>query len=119
VTVSRSAFSTRILWDWIHYSFARPAEWDASLLRTNVLADLSVPRWKPADIDVVEDVTESLLIFLLHCRSTGAPQQVSVSEISLLESTWDEPGGLEILRRLLRILDPDWNVVLETAASSD
>jgi hypothetical protein len=115
VTVSRSAFSTRILWDWIHYSFARPAEWDASLLRMNVLADLSVPRWKPADIDAVEDVTESLLIFLLHCRSMGA----QVAELSLLESTWDEPGGLEILRRLLHILDPDWNVILETAASSD
>ncbi len=106
--VSRGAFNTRILWDWIHYAFARPAEWDASLLRTNVLADLSVPRWKPADIEAVEDVTESLLILLLHCRSMGA----QVSELSLVESTWDEPGGLEILRRLLRILDPDWNVII-------
>jgi hypothetical protein len=114
VIVSRSAFSTRILWDWIHYAYARPAEWDASLLRMNVLADLSVPRWKPADIESVEDVTESLLIFLLHCRSMGA----QVSELSLVESTWDEPGGLEILRRLLHILDPDWNVILETISSS-
>jgi hypothetical protein len=80
----------------------------------NVLADLSVPRWKPADIESVEDVTESLLIFLLHCRSMGA----QVSELSLVESTWDEPGGLEILRRLLHILDPDWNVILETISSS-
>jgi len=112
VAISRSAFSTRILWDWIHYAFARPAEWDASLLRMNVLADLSVPRWKSADIDAVEDVTESLLIFLLHCRSMSA----QVCELSLVESTWDEPGGLEILRRLLHILDPDWNVILETAA---
>jgi hypothetical protein len=115
VIVSRSAFSTRILWDWIHYAYARPAEWDASLLRMNVLADLSVPRWKPADIEPVEDVTESLLIFLLHCRSMGA----QVSELSLVESTWDEPGGLEILRRLLHILDPDWNVILETISSPD
>ena len=115
VTVSRCAFSTRILWDWIHYSFARPAEWDASLLRMNVLADLSVPRWKPADVEFGEDVTESLLVFLLHCRSMGA----QVSELSLVECTWDESGGLEILRRLLHILDPEWNVILETAFSSD
>ena len=115
VIVSRSAFSTRILWDWIHYAYARPAEWDASLLRMNVLADLSVPRWKSADVEPVEDVTESLLIFLLHCRSMDA----QVSELSLVESTWDEPGGLEILRRLLHILDPDWNVILETISSPD
>lgn len=113
--VSQSAFRTRILWDWIHYAYARPAEWDASLLRMNVLADLSVPRWKPADVEPVEDVTESLLIFLLHCRSMGA----QLSELSLVESTWDEPGGLEILRRLLRILDPDWNVILETISSPE
>jgi hypothetical protein len=113
VTVSRCTFSTRILWHWIHYAFARPKEWDASLLRMNVLADLSVPRWKPADVEVGEDVTESLLVFLLHCRSMGA----QVSELSLVESTWDEPGGLEILRRLLHILDPEWNVILETASS--
>lgn len=115
VIVSRSAFSTRILWDWIHYAYARPAEWDASLLRVNVLADLSVPRWKPADIEPVEDVTESLLIFLLHCRSMGA----QASELSLVESTWDESGGLEVLGRLLHMLDPDWNVILETISSPD
>ena len=66
---------------------------DSSLLRMNVLDDLSVPRWKPEEIEPVEDVTESLLIFLLHCRSTGT----QVSELSLAESTWDELGGLEIL----------------------
>ena len=115
VIINRSAFSTRILWDWIHYAYARPAEWDSSLLRMNVLTDLSVPRWKPADIEPVEDVTESLLIFLLHCRSTGA----QVSDLTLAESTWNEPGGLEILRRLLHILDPDWNVILETISPPD
>jgi hypothetical protein len=52
---------------------------------------------------------------LLHCRSMGA----HVSEVSLVESTWDEPGGLEILGRLLHILDPDWNVVLEAVSSPD
>lgn len=110
VIVSRSAFSTRILWNWIHYAFARPAEADVSHLRKNVLALLSEPRWKSADIDFVEDVTESLLIFLLYCRPMG----VQLSELSLVESTWDEPGGLEILRRLLHMLDPDRNAILET-----
>jgi len=115
VIVSRSAFSARILWDWIHYAYARPAEWDDSLLRMNVLADLSVPRWKSSDIEPVEDVTKSLLIFLLHCRSTGA----QVSELLLVECTWDEPGGLEILRRLLHVLDPGWNVILDTISSPE
>ncbi len=112
VIISRSTFSTRILWDWIHYAYARPVEWDASLLRMNVLADLSAPSWKPVEVEPVEDVTESLLVFLLHCRSMG------VSELSLVESTWDEPGGLEVLRMLLYILDPDWNVILETNSTS-
>ena len=66
---------------------------DSSPLKMNVLANLSVPRWKPEEIEPVEDVTESHLIFLLHCRSTGA----QVSELSLTESTWDELGRLEIL----------------------
>ena len=47
-----------------HYACARP---DASLLGMNVLADLSVPRWKQADIEPLEDVMESLMI--LHCRN--------------------------------------------------
>ena len=111
VIVSGSAFSTRILWNWIHYAFARPAGEDVFLLRKNVLALLSEPRWKSADIDPVEeDVTESLLIFLLHCRPMG----VQVSELSLVESTWDESGGLDVLQRLLRMLDPDRNAILET-----
>ena len=113
VIVTRSVFSTQILWSWIHYAYAGPVEWDASDLRMNVLADLSVPRWRPMDAEPVEDVTESLLLLLLHCRSMGA----QVSEVSLVESTWDEPGGLEILGRLLHILDPDWNVVLEAVSS--
>jgi len=112
VVVSGSAFSTRILWNWIHYAFARPAGEDVFFLRKNVLALLSEPRWKSADIDPVEDVTESLLIFLLYCRPMG----VQVSELSLAESTWDESGGLEILQRLLHMLDPDRNTILETVS---
>ena len=52
----------------------------------------------------------------------GDDAQVSQVDFSLVESTsrWDEPGGegggLKILRRLLRILDPEWNVILETAS---
>jgi hypothetical protein len=104
VIVSRGAYSIRIPRDWIHYAHARLAEWDSSLLRMNVLADLSVPRWKPADIEPMEDVTG-----LLRRRSTGA----QVSELSLAESRWDEPGRLEILRQLLHVLDPDRNMILQ------
>ena len=103
VIVSLSAYSIRIPRDWIHYAHARLADWDSSLLRMNVLADLLVPRWKPADIEPMEDVTG-----LLRRRSTDA----QVSELSLAESTWDEPGRLEILRQLLHVLDPDWNMIL-------
>ena len=113
VIIGGAAFSTRILWNWIHYAFVRPAQVDVSLLRRNVLALLWEPRWKSADINFVEDVTESLLIFLLNCRS----MDVLVSDISLVEPTWDEPGGLEILRRLLVILDPDLNPILEPISS--
>ncbi|KAH9970802.1 hypothetical protein BJV74DRAFT_908586 [Russula compacta] len=113
VVVSRGAFSTRILWKWIHYAFARPAEEDVSQLRTNVLALLSEPRWKSTDINIVEDATESLLIFLLFCKPMGVP----VSELSLVRPVWDEPGGLEILQRLLYMVDPDWNVVSEAVSS--
>jgi hypothetical protein len=122
VIVSGSAFSRRILWRWIHYAFARPAgEEDASLvLRKDVLALLSEPRWKSADIDPGEDVTESLLVFLLCCRPMG----VQVSELSLVESTWDyddsdSSGGLDVLQRLLRMLDPDRNTILETLSRGD
>ena len=113
VVVSRGAFSTRVLWNWIHYAFARPAEEDVSQLRTNVLALLSEPRWKSTDIDLVEDATESLLIFLLFCKPMGVP----VSEVSLVRPIWDEPGGLEILQRLFHIVDPDWNVISEAVSS--
>ena len=112
VIVSRSAFSTRVLCNWIYYAFALPPEVDVSLLRKNVLALLSEPRWKSADIEPVEDATESLLIFLLYCR----PMDVQVSELSLVGPTWDQPDGLETLERLIHMLDPDWNAILEVVS---
>jgi hypothetical protein len=74
VIISWSAFSTQILWDWIHYAYARPAEWDSSLLRMNVLTDLLVPRWKPVDIEPMEDVTEVWKDHLKTNTSHGVPQ---------------------------------------------
>ncbi len=112
VVISRSAFSTRVLWNWIHYAFVRPAEADVSLLRENVLALLSEPHWKEFRWRSDLDVTESLLLFLLCCKPMG----VQVSELSLVGSTWDEPGGLEILQWLIHMLDPDCNVILETVS---
>jgi hypothetical protein len=112
VVISRSAFSTRVLWNWIHYAFVRPAVADVSLLRENVLALLSEPHWKEFRWRSDLDVTESLLLFLLYCKPMG----VQVSELSLVGSTWDEPGGLEILQRLIHMLDPDCNAILETVS---
>ena len=57
------------------------------------------------------DVTESLLVFLLHWRS----KKVWVSELALPERGWDEPDCLEILQKLLQMLD--WDVVLETGST--
>jgi len=63
----------------------------------------------------VEDVTEGLLLFLLYFR----PVVVHMFEVSLVKSSWDNPGGLEILQRLLHMLDPDWDVILEATISPD
>jgi len=114
VIVSRSTFSTRTLWGWIHYAFARPAEWDFSDLREDVQALLLANRQKSVNSGFVEDVTEGLLLFLLYFR----PVIVHMFEVSLVKSSWDNPGGLEILRRLLHMLDPDLNVILEPTSTS-
>jgi len=103
--VSRSTFSTRTLWNWVHYAFARPAEWDLFDLKKDVQALLLANRRK----SVTEDVMEGLLLFLLYFR----PVVVHMFEVSLVKSSWDNPGGLEILQRLLHMLDPNWNVILE------
>jgi len=109
--VSRSTFSSGTLWRWIHYAFARPAEWDVADLRIDVERLLSGACWDSA-VGLVEDVTESLLMFLLYCRGLD----VRVFEVSLAKSSWDVPQGLQLLQRLLHMLDPDWNVILEAVS---
>ena len=108
VMVSRSRFGTGTLWRWIHYAFARPAEWDFVELRKDIQALLLENRRKSINSGFIEDKTESLLLFLLYFR----PVVVHMFEVSLVNSSWDNPGGLEILQRLLHMLDPDWNVIL-------
>jgi len=113
--VSGSTFSTRSLWNWVHYAFARPAKWDFVDLRKDVEALLLANRRKWVNSGFVEDVTEGLLLFLLYFR----PVVVHMFEVSLVKSSWDNPGGLEILKRLLHMLDPDWDVILEATISPD
>jgi len=112
VIVSGNTFSTRTLWRWIHYSFARNAEWE---LRKDVQALLLANRQTSVSSGFVEDVTEGLLLFLLYFR----PVVVHMFEVSLVKSSWDNPEDLEILRRLLHMLDPDWNVILESTITPD
>jgi len=106
VIVSQSKFSVEALWRWVHYAFARPSGWDVSDLRKNVSALLLASCRNP-EVGVGEGVTECLLMFILYCRRLG----VQVFEVSLVEPLWDKPGGLEVLERLLHMLDPDWNVI--------
>jgi len=106
VIVSRSKFSVEALWRWVHYAFARPSGWDVSDLRKNVSALLLAFCQNP-EVGVGEGVTECLLMFILYCRRLD----VQVFEVSLVEPLWDKPGGLEVLERLLHMLDPDWNVI--------
>jgi len=113
VIIDRGEFCTRILWRWIHYGFALPAEADFSDLREDVLALLSKRRRSSADVNPVEDATKALLVFLLHRGS----RDDSVLKFALVGCKWDEPDGLEILRLLLRSLDLDQDAILETMSS--
>jgi len=106
VIVDQSKFSVETLWRWVHYAFARPAEWDVSDLRKDINT-LLLASCRHSTVDVEEDATESLLMFILYCRRLD----VQVFEVSLVEPLWDKPGGLEVLRRLLHMLDPDRNVI--------
>ena len=113
VIIDRGEFCTRILWRWIHYTFAHPAEADFSDLREDVLALLSKCRRSSADVNPVEDATKALLIFLLRCGF----RDDSAFKFELVGCEWDEPDGLDILRVLLRFLHLDWGVILETTSS--
>ena len=113
--VSGNTFSTRSLWNWIHYVSVRPAEWDHFDFGNHVEARLLANRRKSVNSGFMEDVTEGLLSFLLYVR----PVVVHGFEVSLVKSSWDNPGGLEILQRLLHMLDPDWNVIFEATISPD
>ncbi|KAH8976772.1 hypothetical protein EDB92DRAFT_1108410 [Lactarius akahatsu] len=112
VIVDRCEFSTRTLWKWIHYASALPSGADYSDLREDVLALLSERRQKSADANPVEDATKALLIFLLRCGS----RDDSALKFALVECKWDDPDWLEILRLLLRSLDLDYDVILETTS---
>ena len=112
VQVTHGFLSARTLWRWIQYVTAPPGNMRHRELRKHVQA-LLVRRYSShafrratCETDLL-DVTESLLVFLLHWRS----RKVWVSELALPERGWDEPDCLEILQKLLQMLD--WDVALE------
>jgi F-box-like len=110
VIISGGAFSTRVLWNWInYYAFDLPAGADVSDLTTKALALLAPTRRKPTCLGFEEDLTGGFITFLLHCMSTG----VHISEVLLVNTAWDGPGGLELLQRLLHIFYPDLNAILQ------
>ncbi|KAH9056359.1 hypothetical protein EDB87DRAFT_1637459 [Lactarius vividus] len=115
VIIDRGEFCTQILWKWIHYAFkfAPPATADYSDLRKDVLALLSKHHRGFVDTKSIEDATKALVVFSLLCGS----RDDSVFKLALVESKWDEPGGLDVLRSLLRSLDLDRDVILETTLS--
>lgn len=116
VQVTRGFLSSRTLWKWIQYVTAPPGNMRHRELRKHVQALLvrrhstRASRRGTGEADVL-DVTESLLVFLLHWRS----RKVWVSELALPERGWDEPDCLEILQKLLQKLD--WDVVLEAGST--
>ncbi|KAI9436813.1 hypothetical protein BJY52DRAFT_1217734 [Lactarius psammicola] len=119
VQVTRGFLSTRTLWRWIQYATAPPTNMSRRELRKHIQS-LLLRRCSSraahtflrgtCEADFL-DVTESLLVFLLHWRS----RKVWVSELALPERGWDEPDCLEILQELLQMLD--WDVVLDTGST--
>jgi len=104
VIVSQNKFSVEALWTWVYYACGRQG--DVSDLGKNVSA-LLLASFRNPEVGIELGVTECLLMFILYCRRLD----VQVFEFSLVEPLWDEPGGLEVLARLLYMLDPDWNVI--------
>ena len=113
VQVARGFLSARTLWKWIEYVTTPPGNMRHRELRKHVQALLvrqhssCAFRLGTCEADLL-DVTESLLVFLLHWRS----RKVWVSELALPERGWDEADCLETLQKLLQMLD--WDVVLDT-----
>ena len=113
VQVARGFLSARTLWKWIEYVTAPPGNIRHRELRKHVQTLLvrqhssRAFRRGTCEADLL-DVTESLLVFLLHWRS----RKVWVSELALPERGWDEADCLETLQKLLQMLD--WDVVLDT-----
>ena len=116
VQITRGFLNARTLWRWIQYVTAPPANMSHRQLRKHVQSLLMKQRSTRAfrrstcEADHL-DVTESLLVFLLHWRS----RKVWVSELALPERGWNEPDCLEILQKLLQMLD--WDVVLDTGST--
>lgn len=116
VQVTRGFLSARTLWRWIQYVTAPPMNMSRRELRKHIQSLLLrrcssrafLRGTREADF---LDVTESLLVFLLHWRS----RKVWVSELALPERGWDEPDCLEILQELLQMLD--WDVILDTGST--
>ncbi|KAI0265906.1 hypothetical protein BC834DRAFT_157338 [Gloeopeniophorella convolvens] len=121
VEVTRGTLRLDTLWGWIHYVFAPPAGMDYADVRKHILALLMEPCggwidagcWRCAEhIGGTQYVTESLLMFLLHWRSQG----IWVSELELAGCEWDEPETLELLEKLLRMLEPGWDVIVDAVS---
>jgi len=116
VQVTCGFLNARTLWRWIQYVTAPPGNMRHRELRKHVQSLLvrrhssHAFRRGTSEADFL-DVTESLLVFLLHWRS----KKVWVSELALPERRWDEPDCLEILQKLLQKLD--WDVMLEAGST--
>lgn len=110
VQVTRGTLRTRTLSRWFQYVSAPPENMNCRELRKHVQTLLmdqwsaGTPRGTTTDS---LDVTEGLLIFLLHWRS----KKICVSELTLPECERDGLDALKLLEKLLRMLD--WEVVLD------
>jgi hypothetical protein len=114
VQVTRGTLCTDTLRRWISYIFTPPDNMGHRELRKHVkLLLMNQQRsggspWQGLCNTVdTQDVTESLLIFLLHWRS----KKICVSELALPECERGELDALGLLETLLRMLD--WEVVVE------
>jgi hypothetical protein len=116
VQITRGFLDARTLGRWIQYVNPPPGNMSHRQLRKHLQSLLvrqhsgRAFRRGTCEADLL-DVTESLLVFLLHWRS----RKVWVSELALPERGWNEPDCLEILQKLLQMLD--WDVVLDTGST--